>query len=75
MDKPLPLKIQEFQQAVSQLIEQSGLPVYILKYQIKDLLSEVEKIEANISQQEISQYYQSQEQTKEEPSEEETPND
>ena len=73
MDKPLPLKIQEFQQAVSQLIEQSGLPIYILKYQIKDLLSEIEKIEADFAQQELTQYYQSQKQTEEKPNEEESP--
>ena len=73
MDKPLPLKIQEFQQAVSQLIEQSGLSVYILKYQIKDLLSEIEKVEAEFAQQELTQYYQSQEQTKEKPTDEESP--
>jgi len=71
MDKPLALKIQEFQQAVSDIISVSDLPIYILKYQIKDLLSEIEKLENNFSQQEIEQYYQSQKQTKEETSKEE----
>ena len=74
MDKPLPLKTQEFQQAIAKVIERSNLPVYILKYQIKDLLSEIEKLEQDFARQEINQYYQSQE-TKEETSEEETPND
>ena len=69
MDKPLPIKIQEFQQAISKVIEQSDLPIYILKYQIKDLLSEIEKLEQDFAQQEINQYYQSQEQIDEEPSE------
>ena len=60
MDKPLPIKIQEFQQAISKVIEQSDLPIYILKYQIKDLLAEIEKLEQDFAQQEINQYYQSQ---------------
>lgn len=68
MDKPLPIKIQEFQQAISKIIEQSDLPIYILKYQIKDLLSEIEKLEQTFAQQEIDQYYKSQEQINEEPS-------
>lgn len=71
MDKPLPIKIQEFQQAISKVIEQSELPIYILKYQIKDLLSEIEKLEQTFAQQEIEQYYKSQEQINEESSEQE----
>lgn len=71
MDKPLPIKIQEFQQAISKAIEQSELPIYILKYQIKDLLAEIEKLEQDFAQQEINQYYQSQKQTNEESSEQE----
>ena len=66
MDKPLALKIQEFQQAMSKVIEQSELPIYILKYQIKDLYSEIERIESEYTQQEIEQYQKSQEQTEEE---------
>ena len=72
MDKPLPLKIQEFQQAMTDVIGKTDLPIYILKYQIKDLLSEIEKLEQSFAQQEVEQYYQSQ-QTEEETSEEETP--
>lgn len=71
MDKPLPIKIQEFQQAISKIIEQSELPIYILKYQIKDLLSEIEKLEQTFAQQEIDQYYKSQEQINEESSKQE----
>ena len=73
MDKPLALKIQEFQQAVSEVIASSDLPIVILKYQIKDLLAEIEKAEADFTQQELQAYYQSQEQTEEETSKEETP--
>lgn len=71
MDKPLSVKIREFQQNVSHIIEQSELPIYILKYQIKDLLSEIEKLEQTFAQQEIDQYYKSQEQINEEPSKQE----
>lgn len=74
MDKPLALKIQEFQQAVSQVIQQSGLPIYILKYQIKDLLFEIEKLENDFAQREINEYYQSQ-QNEEEPSKEDSSQD
>jgi len=66
MDKPLSIKIQEFQQAISKVIDQSELPIYILKYQIKDLLFEIEKVEQNFTQKEISEYYKSQEQSEEE---------
>ena len=68
MDKPLPLKIQEFQQNMSEVIANSDLPIYILKYQIKDLLSEIEKLANEFAKQEVEQYYQSQ---KEEESNEE----
>ena len=74
MDKPLSLKIQEFQQNVTQIIQQSGLPIYILKYQIKDLLSEIEKLENDFAQREINEYYQSQ-QNEEEPSKEDSSQD
>ena len=59
MDKPLPLKIQEFQQKMSDVISNSELPIYILKYQIKDLLSEIETLERDYAQKEISAYNQS----------------
>lgn len=73
MDKPLPLKIQEFQQAMTDVIGKADIPIYILKYQIKDLLSEIEKLEQDFAQQEVEQYYQSQEQNEEKPTEEESP--
>jgi len=66
MDKPLPLKIQEFQQSISHIIQDSGIPIYILKYQIKDLLSEIENLEQDFAQREINEYYESQKQTEEE---------
>lgn len=68
MDKPLTLKINEFQKAMTSVIEQSGLPIYILKYQIKDLLAEIEKLESDFAQKELEEYYQSQQQNEEESS-------
>lgn len=73
MDKPLVLKIQEFQKAMSEIIASSELPIYILKYQIKDLLAEIEKLENDFAQKELQEYYQSQKQPKEEASDEDTP--
>ena len=73
MDKPLALKINEFQKAMSSVIEQSGLPIYVLKYQIKDLLAEVEKLENEFAQKELAEYYQSQQQETEESPAEEAP--
>ena len=58
MDKPLVLKIQEFQEKVSEIISASELPIYILKYQIKDLYEEIKKLEYDYEQQEISKYQQ-----------------
>jgi len=75
MDKPLALKIQEFQKATTSVIEQSGLPIYILKYQIKDLLAEIEKLENDFAQKELQEYYQSQQQNAEEPPTEEAPSE
>ena len=75
MDKPLVLKIQEFQKAMTSVIEQSGLPIYILKYQIKDLLAEIEKLENDFAQKELQEYYQSQQQTAEESPKEEAPSE
>ena len=66
MNKPISLKIHEFQQEVSHVIQNSELPIYILKYQNKNLLSEIEKAEENFAQKEISEYYKSQEQSEEE---------
>ena len=68
MDKPLALKIQEFQKTISEVIGQSDLPIYILKYKIKDLLAEIEKLENDFTQKELNEYYQSQ-QSQEESSE------
>ena len=66
MDKPLSLKIMEFQKDISEVISKSDLPIYILKYQIKDLYDEVNKLANDLSQQEIDEYYQSQEKQEEE---------
>ena len=42
------------------MISQSDLPIYVLKYQIKDLHSEIERLANDLSQKEINEYYQSQ---------------
>lgn len=68
MDKPLPLKVQEFQKEVSDAIAKSELPIYILKYLIKDLYSEIEVMSSEIAQKEVSEYYQSQNKSEEESS-------
>ena len=75
MDKPLVLKIDEFRKEMVSVIQQSDLPIYILKYQIKDLLAEVEKIENELSQKELQEYYQSQQQTEKESPTEEAPSE
>lgn len=69
MDKPLPLKIQEFQKQISEVISNSEIPIYILKYLIKDLYSEIDVMSNEFAQKELSEYYQSQEQTEEKTSE------
>ena len=68
MDKPLPLKIQEFQKEVSDAIAKSELPIYILKYLIKDLYSEIDAMSNEFAQKELSEYYQSQNKSEEESS-------
>lgn len=66
MNKPLSLKIQEFQKDISNIISQAELPLYILKYQIKDLYNEIDKLINDLSQKEIDEYYQSLQENKEE---------
>ena len=68
MDKPLPLKIQEFQKEVSDAIAKSELPIYILKYLIKDLYAEIDVMSNEFAQKELSEYYQSQNKSEEESS-------
>ena len=64
MDKPLVLKMQEFKQKMSEVINASELPIYILSYQIKDLYDEIEKLEYDYTQKEITKYYDSLEEEK-----------
>lgn len=66
MNKPLSLKIQEFQRDISNIISQAELPLYILKYQIKDLYNEIDKLTNDLSKKEIDEYYQSLQENKEE---------
>ena len=69
MDKPLPLKIQEFQKKISEVISTSELPIYILKYLIKDLYTEIEVMSSEYAQKEVDEYYKSQDKSEEEVSE------
>ena len=58
MDKPLALKIQEFQQNISKIISESDLPIYILNYQIKDLAEEIDRLTNEYINKEINDYNQ-----------------
>ena len=59
MDKPITLRIQEFQQNLSQVIADSDLPVFIIKYIIKDLNTEIDNLATDFANQEIAAYYES----------------
>ena len=59
MNKPLSLRIQEFQQNISNIIGESELPIYMIKYIIKDLLSEIDNIANDFAQKEIQEYQES----------------
>lgn len=59
MDKPVSLKIQEFQQNISNVIGESGLPIFMIKYILKDLQVEIDELANQFAQQEISQYTES----------------
>ena len=59
MDKPLSLKIQAFQREISNVISQAELPVYLLKYLIKDLYAEIDNLANEFAQKEIEEYNQS----------------
>lgn len=68
IDKPISLKIQEFQRNISNIIGESELPIYILKYLIKDLYAEIDIMSNEFAQKELSEYYQSQNKSEEESS-------
>lgn len=59
MDKPLSVKIQTFQKEISDIIAKSELPIYLLKYLIKDLYLEIDNLANDFSQKEILEYNQS----------------
>lgn len=65
MDKPLALKTQEFQQNITKLINESGIPIQLIKYIIKDLYAEIDQLVENISKKEIDEYNQSQNKSEE----------
>jgi len=60
MNKPMSLKIQEFQQNISNIIGESELPIFMIKYILKDLQSEIDRLTNDFAQKEINEYYQSQ---------------
>jgi len=65
MDKPLSLKINEFKNSISDVVSNAEIPIYILKYLIKDLYEEIDNMVTNISNKEIKDYYESQKETEE----------
>lgn len=70
MDKPISLKVQEFQQNISNVIGESELPIFMVKYILKDLQAEIDRLTNDFAQKEIEEYYQSQESKEAEPTEE-----
>ena len=59
IDKPISLKIQEFQKNISAVIGESELPIFMIKFLIKDLCSEIDNVANDFAQKEIAEYYQS----------------
>ena len=59
MDKPISLRIQEFQKNISNIIGESELPIFMIKFLIKDLCVEIDNIANDFAQKEIAEYYQS----------------
>lgn len=59
MNKPTTLLIEEFKQNISKLINESGLPAFVLEYIIKDLYSEISDLSVKIAQNEKTEYIQS----------------
>ena len=65
MDKPLSLRIQEFQKTITEVIGNSGLPIFMIKYILKDLQDEIERVANDYAQKEIDEYYESLKQSEE----------
>ena len=41
MDKPITLQIEQFKQELIRLVNESGIPVFLLDYILKDLSNEI----------------------------------
>lgn len=59
MNKPTSLKIQEFQKSILNIINNSELPLYLVKYIIKDLSIEIDNTFDDLAKKEINEYYKS----------------
>ena len=59
MDKPIALRIQEFQQNISKVIGESGLSIFFIKYILKDLQAEIDTLSEQFAVDEINEYRRS----------------
>lgn len=64
MNKPTTLLIEEFKKNISNLINESQLPAFILEYILKDVYTEISLLSKQIAQKEISEYQNNEEQAK-----------
>ena len=65
MNKPASMMIQEFKNGLVQLINNSGLPAYILELVIGEYYTNLKNLSEAQTQQEIQQYKRESEQQKE----------
>lgn len=59
MNKPTTLLMEEFKQNMAKLINDSGLPAFVVEYIIKDLYTEISQLAMQVAEQEKAEYVQS----------------
>lgn len=59
MEKPITIKKMEFEQQLSEVVNQSGLPPFVLRPIIQEVLAQISQLEAQQLQNDISEYQKS----------------
>lgn len=59
MEKPITIKKMEFEKSLAEVVNQSGLPPFILRPIMQEALTQVTQLEAQQLQNDISEYQKS----------------
>lgn len=68
-EKPITLKVEELKENIAATLNESGLPIFLLDYIIKDLYNEIHILSENQLLKDKQSYAKSQEESEQEESE------